>query len=90
MRCVHGLNCMLANFLLLLLCVWMWLGDHFKNSSAAEQPNASVYLCMCVGLQVEADMGYPGGKAKIIHKESDIIMAFAINKVRTCLSVVLL
>lgn len=32
-------------------------------------------------LQVEADLGYPGGKAKIIHKESDIIMAFAINKV---------
>lgn len=31
--------------------------------------------------QVEADLGYPGGKAKIIHKESDIIMAFAINKV---------
>ncbi|XP_078137529.1 dmX-like protein 2 isoform X10 [Sander vitreus] len=30
--------------------------------------------------EVEADMGYPGGKAKIIHKESDIIMAFAINK----------
>ncbi|XP_040269912.1 dmX-like protein 2 isoform X3 [Bufo bufo] len=30
--------------------------------------------------QVEADLGYPGGKAKIIHKESDIIMAFAINK----------
>lgn len=26
-------------------------------------------------------MGYPGGKAKIIHKESDIIMAFAINRV---------
>uniref|UniRef100_A0A672MSW7 RAVE complex protein Rav1 C-terminal domain-containing protein n=1 Tax=Sinocyclocheilus grahami TaxID=75366 RepID=A0A672MSW7_SINGR len=32
---------------------------------------------------VEADMGYPGGKAKIIHKESDIIMAFAINKANT-------
>ena len=32
--------------------------------------------------QVEADLGYPGGKAKIIHKESDIIMAFAINRVR--------
>lgn len=32
-------------------------------------------------LQVEADLGYPGGKAKVIHKESDIIMAFAINKV---------
>uniref|UniRef100_A0A665V3P3 Dmx-like 2 n=1 Tax=Echeneis naucrates TaxID=173247 RepID=A0A665V3P3_ECHNA len=29
---------------------------------------------------VEADLGYPGSKAKIIHKESDIIMAFAINK----------
>uniref|UniRef100_A0A8D3BIK4 Dmx-like 2 n=1 Tax=Scophthalmus maximus TaxID=52904 RepID=A0A8D3BIK4_SCOMX len=31
-------------------------------------------------MSVEADLGYPGGKAKIIHKESDIIMAFAINK----------
>ncbi|KAL2088919.1 hypothetical protein ACEWY4_015818 [Coilia grayii] len=30
--------------------------------------------------EVEADLGYPGGKAKIVHKESDIIMAFAINK----------
>ncbi|XP_028298160.1 dmX-like protein 2 isoform X3 [Gouania willdenowi] len=30
--------------------------------------------------KVEADLGYPGGKARIIHKESDIIMAFAINK----------
>uniref|UniRef100_A0A6I8P052 Dmx like 2 n=1 Tax=Ornithorhynchus anatinus TaxID=9258 RepID=A0A6I8P052_ORNAN len=29
---------------------------------------------------VEADLGYPGGKAKIIHKESDVIMAFAVNK----------
>uniref|UniRef100_A0A8C5PKG4 Dmx like 2 n=1 Tax=Leptobrachium leishanense TaxID=445787 RepID=A0A8C5PKG4_9ANUR len=31
--------------------------------------------------KVEADLGYPGGKAKVIHKESDIIMAFAVNKV---------
>ncbi|XP_055517092.1 dmX-like protein 2 isoform X3 [Leucoraja erinacea] len=30
--------------------------------------------------KVEADMGYPGGKSKIIHKDSDAIMAFAINK----------
>ncbi|XP_063044678.1 dmX-like protein 2 [Engraulis encrasicolus] len=30
--------------------------------------------------KVEADLGYPGGKAKVVHKESDIIMAFAINK----------
>ncbi|XP_060787870.1 dmX-like protein 1 isoform X2 [Neoarius graeffei] len=36
--------------------------------------------------QVEADLGYPGGKARIIHKESDIITAFAINKAnRNCL-----
>ncbi|KAF4071847.1 hypothetical protein AMELA_G00267590 [Ameiurus melas] len=32
--------------------------------------------------KVEADLGYPGGKAKVIHKESDIIMAFAINKAK--------
>ena len=32
--------------------------------------------------QVEGDLGYPGRNAKIIHKESDIIMAFAINRVR--------
>uniref|UniRef100_A0A8C4PPI7 Dmx like 2 n=1 Tax=Equus asinus asinus TaxID=83772 RepID=A0A8C4PPI7_EQUAS len=31
-------------------------------------------------IKVEADLGYPGGKAKIIHKESDMIMAFAVNK----------
>uniref|UniRef100_A0A8C5HK93 RAVE complex protein Rav1 C-terminal domain-containing protein n=1 Tax=Gouania willdenowi TaxID=441366 RepID=A0A8C5HK93_GOUWI len=30
--------------------------------------------------ELGADLGYPGGKARIIHKESDIIMAFAINK----------
>lgn len=32
--------------------------------------------------QVEAELGYPGGRAKIIHKESDMILAFAVNKVR--------
>uniref|UniRef100_A0ABM5EYN0 DmX-like protein 2 isoform X1 n=1 Tax=Pogona vitticeps TaxID=103695 RepID=A0ABM5EYN0_9SAUR len=30
--------------------------------------------------KVEAELGYPGGRAKIIHKESDMIMAFAVNK----------
>uniref|UniRef100_A0A673ZJD5 Dmx-like 2 n=1 Tax=Salmo trutta TaxID=8032 RepID=A0A673ZJD5_SALTR len=30
--------------------------------------------------EVEGDLGYPGRNAKIIHKESDIIMAFAINR----------
>ncbi|KAJ7994355.1 hypothetical protein DPEC_G00265000 [Dallia pectoralis] len=36
--------------------------------------------------EMEADLGYPGGKARIIHKDSDIITAFAINKAnRNCL-----
>lgn len=39
------------------------------------------WLCFT---QIEADLGYPGGKARIIHKESDIITAFAINKVQSC------
>ncbi|XP_071611297.1 dmX-like protein 2 isoform X3 [Heliangelus exortis] len=30
--------------------------------------------------KVEADLGYPGGKAKVIHKEPDMIMAFAVHK----------
>uniref|UniRef100_A0A8K9XZR1 Dmx-like 2 n=1 Tax=Oncorhynchus mykiss TaxID=8022 RepID=A0A8K9XZR1_ONCMY len=33
--------------------------------------------------EVEGDLGYPGRNAKIIHKESDIIMAFAINRANT-------
>ncbi|XP_071339407.1 dmX-like protein 1 isoform X4 [Trachinotus anak] len=36
--------------------------------------------------QTESDLACPGGKARIIHKESDIITAFAINKAnRNCL-----
>uniref|UniRef100_A0A8D3DNU3 Dmx like 1 n=1 Tax=Scophthalmus maximus TaxID=52904 RepID=A0A8D3DNU3_SCOMX len=36
--------------------------------------------------QTGSDLGSPGGKARIIHKESDIITAFAINKAnRNCL-----
>uniref|UniRef100_A0AAY4EI42 RAVE complex protein Rav1 C-terminal domain-containing protein n=1 Tax=Denticeps clupeoides TaxID=299321 RepID=A0AAY4EI42_9TELE len=45
--------------------------DHLKQNCVTEGRK---------GNQVEADLGYPGGKAKVIHKESDIIMAFAINK----------
>uniref|UniRef100_A0A8C3C1C2 Dmx like 1 n=1 Tax=Cairina moschata TaxID=8855 RepID=A0A8C3C1C2_CAIMO len=38
--------------------------------------------------EVETDMGYPGGKARIIHKESDIITAFAVNKAnRNCIAI---
>ncbi|KFW80490.1 DmX-like 1, partial [Manacus vitellinus] len=38
--------------------------------------------------EVKTDMGYPGGKARIIHKESDIITAFAVNKAnRNCIAI---
>ncbi|XP_062310924.1 dmX-like protein 1 isoform X2 [Osmerus eperlanus] len=54
--------------------------DHSVTcSNTAEEPGHN---------QIEADQGYPGGKARIIHKESDIITAFAINKAnRNCLVV---
>lgn len=38
-------------------------------------------LCVDSSVQMESDLGCPGGKARIIHKESDIITAFAINRV---------
>ncbi|KAF6125462.1 hypothetical protein HJG60_009903 [Phyllostomus discolor] len=39
---------------------------------------------------IEADLGYPGGKARIILKESDIITAFAVNKAkRNCTTITL-
>ncbi|KAM6150365.1 dmX-like protein 1 isoform 4-T4 [Erethizon dorsatum] len=38
--------------------------------------------------EIEADLGCPGGKARIIHKESDIITAFAVNKAnRNCIAI---
>ncbi|XP_062369453.1 dmX-like protein 1 isoform X7 [Cinclus cinclus] len=38
--------------------------------------------------KVETDLGYSGGKARIIHKESDIITAFAVNKAnRNCIAI---
>lgn len=45
--------------------------------------NNSVMVCVFYSfVQTESDQGSPGGKARIIHKESDIITAFAINRVR--------
>ncbi|XP_035299491.1 dmX-like protein 2 isoform X3 [Cricetulus griseus] len=44
--------------------------EHVKHNYVAEE----------CPIKVEADLGYPGGKAKVIHKESDMIMAFSINK----------
>lgn len=41
-----------------------------------------VCVCVCSSVQTESDLASPGGKARIIHKESDIITAFAINKVQ--------
>ncbi|XP_064356237.1 dmX-like protein 1 isoform X3 [Dromaius novaehollandiae] len=38
--------------------------------------------------KIETDVGHPGGKARIIHKESDIITAFAVNKAnRNCIAI---
>uniref|UniRef100_A0A8D0G2K2 DmX-like protein 1 n=1 Tax=Sphenodon punctatus TaxID=8508 RepID=A0A8D0G2K2_SPHPU len=38
--------------------------------------------------KIEADLGYSGGKARIIHKESDIITAFAVNRAnRNCIAI---
>ncbi|XP_029426227.1 dmX-like protein 1 isoform X4 [Nannospalax galili] len=52
--------------------------ETIKNSMM-EEPNIN---------KIEADLGYPGGKARIIHKESDIITAFAVNKAnRNCIAV---
>ncbi|XP_076005529.1 dmX-like protein 1 [Genypterus blacodes] len=58
------------------------------NESFEDQPDNM----KCSGMdetgnnQTESDMDSPGRKARIIHKESDIITAFAINKAnRNCL-----
>ncbi|XP_066424858.1 dmX-like protein 1 isoform X5 [Molothrus aeneus] len=52
--------------------------DTVKNS-AVEEPIIN---------KIETDLGYPGGKARIIHKESDIITAFAVNKAnRNCIAI---
>uniref|UniRef100_A0A673ZKR2 Dmx-like 2 n=1 Tax=Salmo trutta TaxID=8032 RepID=A0A673ZKR2_SALTR len=40
----------------------------------------SLFVSRWIQKSVEGDLGYPGRNAKIIHKESDIIMAFAINR----------
>uniref|UniRef100_A0A4W3JDW5 Dmx like 1 n=1 Tax=Callorhinchus milii TaxID=7868 RepID=A0A4W3JDW5_CALMI len=38
--------------------------------------------------EMETDSAYPGGRTRIVHKESDIITAFAINKAnRNCIAV---
>ncbi|XP_074185285.1 dmX-like protein 2 [Rhinolophus sinicus] len=54
-----------------------------KQSESVEEHVEQVkqnYVAEDYHIKVEADLGYPGGKAKIIHKESDMIMAFSINK----------
>ncbi|XP_069481661.1 dmX-like protein 1 isoform X2 [Ambystoma mexicanum] len=38
--------------------------------------------------EIEADLGYPVSRARIIHKDSDIITAFAVNKAnRNCIAI---
>ncbi|XP_054997037.1 dmX-like protein 1 isoform X3 [Sorex araneus] len=62
-------------------CLNESLEDHCETikNSMLEEPNIK---------KIEADLGYPGGKARIIHKESDIITAFAVNKAnRNCIAI---
>ncbi|XP_010632202.1 dmX-like protein 1 isoform X1 [Fukomys damarensis] len=62
-------------------CLNESLGDNSEiiKNSMMEEPNIN---------KIEADLGYPGGKARIIHKESDIITAFAVNKAnRNCIAI---
>ncbi|KAK2837802.1 hypothetical protein Q5P01_015014 [Channa striata] len=59
-----------------------------QNESIEDQTDNMKYSGMdeTGNNQTESDLGSPGGKARIIHKESDIITAFAINKAnRNCL-----
>ncbi|XP_066470085.1 dmX-like protein 1 [Tiliqua scincoides] len=52
--------------------------ESFKSTSV-EEPGIN---------KIEADMGYPGSRARIIHKDSDIITAFAVNKAnRNCIAI---
>uniref|UniRef100_A0A803VAD5 Dmx like 1 n=1 Tax=Ficedula albicollis TaxID=59894 RepID=A0A803VAD5_FICAL len=62
-------------------CINESLEEHNETmkNSVVEEPVIS---------KVETDLGYPGGKARIIHKESDIITAFAVNKAnRNCIAI---
>ncbi|GAB0205623.1 dmX-like protein 1 [Grus japonensis] len=62
-------------------CVNESLEEHNETmkNSVVEEPIVN---------KVETDLGYPGGKARIIHKESDIITAFAVNKAnRNCIAI---
>uniref|UniRef100_A0A8C0C097 Dmx like 2 n=1 Tax=Buteo japonicus TaxID=224669 RepID=A0A8C0C097_9AVES len=51
-----------------------------KRKQSEVNKGCNFFLKESSVITVEADLGYPGGKAKIIHKESDMIMAFAVNK----------
>lgn len=66
------------------MMVVICLQDMFAKCLSCEDQISMVVICVCVFscLQTESDLGCPGGKARIIHKESDIITAFAINKVK--------
>ncbi|KAM6150367.1 dmX-like protein 1 isoform 6-T6 [Erethizon dorsatum] len=62
-------------------CLNESLGDNSEaiKNSVVEEPSIN---------KIEADLGCPGGKARIIHKESDIITAFAVNKAnRNCIAI---
>ncbi|XP_052634790.1 dmX-like protein 1 isoform X2 [Harpia harpyja] len=62
-------------------CINESLEEHSETmkNSVVEEPIVN---------KIETDSGYPEGKARIIHKESDIITAFAVNKAnRNCIAI---
>ncbi|XP_010560647.1 PREDICTED: dmX-like protein 1 isoform X5 [Haliaeetus leucocephalus] len=62
-------------------CINESLEEHSETmkNSVVEEPIVN---------KIETDCGYPEGKARIIHKESDIITAFAVNKAnRNCIAI---
>uniref|UniRef100_A0A663FBW9 Dmx like 1 n=1 Tax=Aquila chrysaetos chrysaetos TaxID=223781 RepID=A0A663FBW9_AQUCH len=62
-------------------CINESLEEHSETmkNSVVEEPIVN---------KVETDCGYQEGKARIIHKESDIITAFAVNKAnRNCIAI---
>ncbi|MBN3292668.1 DMXL1 protein, partial [Polypterus senegalus] len=65
--------------------LWQYL---VKQEEIQETFIRNIFAKKICQTETEADQGHPGGKARIIHKETDIITAFAINKAnRNCIAV---
>ncbi|NXK90857.1 DMXL1 protein, partial [Formicarius rufipectus] len=65
--------------------LWQYL---VKQEEVQETFIRNIFTKKRCSNEIETDLGYPGGKARIIHKESDIITAFAVNKAnRNCIAI---